>query len=91
MSPIDGFWHLLNFFAPALFVGVVTASAAKLAWRRSLQAVRWRRLVAWAVLPAAAVALAGLVWAGRDGKTGTYGLMVVACALGVWACFPRKS
>lgn len=89
MSPLDGFWHLLNFFAPALFVGVLTASAAKLLWRRSLQAVSLGRLVTWAVLPAAAAALAGLVWAGRDGRTATYGLMVVACALGLWACFPR--
>lgn len=90
MSVLDASWHLLNFFMPALFIGVVSASAAKLAWRRSLRSVPWGRLVVWAVLPAAGVVLVGLVLTGRDGKTATYGLMVAACAAGLWACFPRR-
>ena len=44
MGPLDAFWHLLNFFLPALWVAVLAAAAAKLLWRRALAAVSWRRL-----------------------------------------------
>ena len=49
MGPIDALWHLLNFFAPAFGVGVLTALMAKLLWRRSLRSASLQRLGAWAV------------------------------------------
>ena len=91
MGPLDGFWHLVNFFAPALFVGASAAAAAKLLWRRELAGVGWTRLAAWASGAGAAVLLGGLVGFGRDGRMATYGLMVAACALALWwAGFVRR-
>ena len=84
MGPIDALWHLLNFFAPALGVGVLTALMAKLLWRRSLKSASLKRLGVWAVAGSALALLAGLVVFGRDGKMLTYGAMVLACALSVW-------
>ena len=84
MGPIDAFWHLLNFFAPALGVGLLAPSFAKLLWRRELGAVSWTRLSAWAIASCAAVSVAGLVVFGHDGKMVTYAAMVTACALTLW-------
>ena len=84
MGPIDALWHLLNFFAPAVGVGVLTALMAKLLWRRSLKSASPQRLMVWATAGSALALLAGLVVFGRDGKMLTYGAMVLACALSVW-------
>ena len=84
MGPLDGLWHLLNFFAPALFVGAVAAAAAKLLWRHELAAAGWRWLTAWACGAAALTLVAGLVGFGHDGKMATYGAMVLAAALALW-------
>jgi hypothetical protein len=88
---LDGLWHLLNFFAPALAVGVLAASATKLLWWKELRSVGWSHLAGWAVAGSAAALVAGLVWTGRDGKMATYAAMVVACALSLgWAAFGRR-
>ena len=84
MGPIDALWHLLNFFAPAFGVGVLTALMAKLLWRRSLKSASLKRLSAWAITGSALALLAGLIVFGSDGKMLTYGAMVLACALSVW-------
>ena len=84
MGPIDALWHLLNFFAPAFGVGVLTALMAKLLWRRSLKSASLKLLSVWAVTGSALALLAGLILLGSDGKMLTYGAMVVACALSVW-------
>ncbi|MEO8058485.1 MAG: hypothetical protein ABI671_09175 [Burkholderiales bacterium] len=84
MGPIDALWHLLNFFAPALGVGLLTALMAKLLWRRSLKAASLKRLSVWAVSGSALALLVGLVAFGSDGKMLTYGAMVLMCALSVW-------
>ncbi|WP_418316700.1 hypothetical protein [Piscinibacter sakaiensis] len=84
MSPLDAIWHLLNFFAPAVFLAVFTASVAKLLWRREWRAVRWRSLLLWALIPTLVVAVVGLVITGRDGMMITYVAMAVAAALGLW-------
>ena len=92
MGPIDALWHLLNFFAPALGVGVVASLMAKLLWRRELKGVSWRRLGGWATACSAAVLLLGLIVFGHDGKMATYGAMVIACAATLrWIGFgPRR-
>jgi len=84
LGPIDAFWHLLNFFAPAAGVGLLASGLAKLLWRRELNGVAWMRLAGWAAAASAAVLIAGLVIFGHDGKMATYTAMVVVCALTLW-------
>jgi hypothetical protein len=92
MSPLDALWHLLDFFAPALTVGLLGATAAKLCWRRELAAVPWRRLVQWGCAGAALALLAMLVISGRDGRMLNYGVMALSCALSLWwAGFGRRA
>jgi hypothetical protein len=91
MGPLDAFWHVLNFFAPALGLAVLAASAAKLLWRRDLAGVSWLRLALWAALAGMAVLIGGLVVFGRDGKMATYAALVVATAAALWiAAFVRR-
>ena len=84
MDPIDAFWHIMNFFAPAVVVGVLAPMLAKLLWWRSLRGVSWARLSRWATGGSALMLIAGLVFFGRDGKMATYGAMVLGCALSLW-------
>jgi hypothetical protein len=84
MGPLDALWHLLDFFAPALSVGLLGATAAKLCWRRELAAVPWRRLVGWGCAGAALALGAMLVLSGRDGRMLNYGVMVLSGSLGLW-------
>lgn len=85
MEALDAVWHLLNFFAPAFGVGLITSALVKLFWRRELKGVRWARLALWATAGCALVLVAGLVVFGHDGKMATYAAMVCACALMLWA------
>ena len=84
MSFIDGFWHLLNFFGPAIGLALIAPSLVKLLWRRDLKSVRWLRLCVWVFATGAAVSIAGLVALGHDGKMATYAAMVVVSALTLW-------
>ena len=84
MGPHDAVWHALNFFAPALGLAVLAASAAKLLWRHDLAGVSWVRLALWAALAGVAVLIGGLLVFGRDGKMTTYAALVVATALALW-------
>jgi len=84
LGPIDALWHLLNFFAPAFGVGLLTSAFAKLLWRRELKSARWGRLALWATSGCALVLVAGLVVFGHDGKMATYAAMTVACGLTLW-------
>jgi hypothetical protein len=91
MGPLDAIWHALNFFAPALGLAVLAASAAKLLWRHDLAGVRWYRLAIWPALAGMVVLIGGLVIFGRDGKMVTYVALVVATALALWAAgFVRR-
>ncbi len=84
MNPVDAFWHIANFFAPALVVGYLAAGATKLLWRRELGAIGWLRLGVWPSAAMAVVSLLGLVVFEHDGKMLTYGAMVLACATAIW-------
>ncbi|HYE71330.1 MAG TPA: hypothetical protein VD932_07415 [Aquabacterium sp.] len=84
MGPIDALIHLTNLIAPGLGLGLISASLAKLLWRRDLAAVPWRCLAGWAACASILVSIAGLVLTGRDGRMGTYGAMVLACAAALW-------
>lgn len=84
MEPIDAFWHIANFFAPALFAGLIAAAATKTVWRRELGSITWLRLALWASGSMALVSMVGLVVFEHDGKMITYAAMLVACALALW-------
>lgn len=84
MGVLDAFWHLLNFFAPAVGVGTIAALLAKLLWWRDLKSVSFWRMSAWAVLAGALALIAGLLWTGHDGQMLTYGAMVLMCTLALW-------
>jgi uncharacterized membrane protein len=81
---LDALWHLLNFFAPAVGVGLFTSGFLKLLWRRELKGNGWRRLALWAMAACGAVLIGGLIAFGHDGRMATYAAMVVACAITLW-------
>ena len=84
MQAIDAFWHIANFFAPALVLGGLAAAATRWLWRRDLAGVSALRLWLWAGIAAAAASMVGLLAFGHDGKMLTYGAMVVASAAALW-------
>jgi hypothetical protein len=78
------FWHIVNFIAPALWLGLTLAAwdlAANL-WKTRVWTTprRWRRglLLDWTI--GIAVLLGGLVITGHDGRMATYGALVLAVA-----------
>jgi hypothetical protein len=81
MGPLDVIWHLFNLFVPAIGMGLVAPSLAKLVWRRALKGVPWRPLALWTTAACAIVTVAGLVITGHDGRMSTYAGMVLATAL----------
>jgi hypothetical protein len=84
MGPLDALWHLLNFFAPALGVGLITTALARLLWRRELRRVGLVRLAAWAIGGCALGLLAALVIFERDGKMAGYALMLAGGSTALW-------
>lgn len=78
------FWHLLNFFAPAVGLGLIASASTKLLWRRELRQIGFFRLAGWAVIGCALTSIAGLVGFGRDGRIATWAAMVAVCALTLW-------
>ncbi len=81
MGPLDALWHLLNFFGPALGVGLLATGLVKLLWYRELKSVSFQTLALWSVAVGAMVSIAGLVVFGRDGRMATYGALVLAVAV----------
>lgn len=84
MGGLDAFWHVCNFFAPALVVGCVAAAAVKVVWRRTLTTVSWWLLAVCSAAVASLTLIAGLMLSGRDGSMLTYVAMVGASALTLW-------
>ena len=75
---------MLNFFGPAVGLGLIAPALAKLLWFHALQGVSWVRLGVRVFVVCALVAIAGLVVFGHDVKMATYAAMVGACALSLW-------
>ena len=84
MGPFDVLWHVVNLLLPALGLGALSASAAKLVWRRELAGRPWKALAGPACAASCVAVLLGLVALGRDGKMVTYAAMVTACAFTLW-------
>jgi hypothetical protein len=84
MGPLDALWHLLNFFAPAVGVGLITAALARLVWRRELRQAGFGRLAAWACGGCTVGLVAALVIFQRDGKMAGYALMLASGSLALW-------
>ncbi len=84
MGPLDALWHLLNFFAPAVGVGLLTTALASLIWRRELRAAGLRRAAAWSCAGCTAGLVAALVIFEHDGKMAGYALMLAGGSLALW-------
>jgi hypothetical protein len=83
MSFIEIANHLLNFAAPALVVGLLTALAGRWVGRAARQQ-RWWLPVLFNSAAGLAALLAGLWFFGHDGKMASYGALVLACATSQW-------
>jgi hypothetical protein len=81
---IGALWHVLNFGAPPVFIGLIASLMARLAWRREMAGVPVFRLWQWSAGLAFVAAVASLVVFGRDGKIAGYTAMVLASAAGLW-------
>ena len=84
MGPLDGLWHLLNFFAPAWGVSALALVMAAGVWRRAMKGQAWLRLWVRTALVGSGVLVLGLVVFERDGRMLTYAALVVATALSLW-------
>jgi len=84
MTALGLLWHLLNFIAPAVGVGALSAALCKLFWRKSLAHAPWFTLAWQASVAGVVVLVLGIVITGHDGKMATYAALVVVCALVPW-------
>lgn len=84
MGPIDSFFHLLNWVAPALVVGGLTALAARIFINKRPASHSLLAQAAINSVVCMVVLLAGLWFFGHDGKMATYAALVLACASSQW-------
>lgn len=85
MGFLATFYHLLNFFAPALAVPVGLVVCARFFLSSTPQTPAWWVQVAINFAVGGGVLLGGLWWFGRDGKLATYAALVGLCACCQWA------
>ena len=91
MDVIGAFWHLLNFAAPAVAIGLLASLMARLLWRHEMAGISVWRLWRWSSGLALIASIAGLIVFGRDGKMATYTAIVLSGAAGLWwAGFLRR-
>ena len=86
MDPLDIFFHLLGFAAPALAVALLVALAARVVTPGRPEVPSWWVQFAINSIVGLLVLAAGLWHFGVDGKMATYAALVVAVATGQWAC-----
>lgn len=84
MGPLDLLNHLLNFLAPALWVAVLVALAARIFMKKRPVASALYAQVAINFVVGAAVLVLGLWFFGHDGKMATYTGMALLCATSQW-------
>ena len=84
MDPIDLFFHLLNFLAPALGLAALLAISARFFVRKRTSAFAlWTQIAITFVACALALGL-GLWFFGRDGKMASYAAMLLCGASSQW-------
>ena len=86
MGPVDTLNHLLNFLAPALFVGWAVALLAPMLLRKLRPVRSWWWQGALNSLAGVSAMVAGLLFFGNDGKMASYLLLVVLVASCQWVC-----
>ncbi|HEY1092317.1 MAG TPA: hypothetical protein VGE47_14585 [Burkholderiaceae bacterium] len=84
MSPINPFWHLTNFLAPAWVIAALLAIACKLLWRRDLKNLPWLRLLLWGGAGGSLALVAALALLGQDGRMEGYALLLLGVVLPQW-------
>jgi len=83
MSPLDLFWHLLSFMAPAIALALAVAAAGRLMFPGR---GRWWIHAAIHAVAGVGVLVLGLRYFGVDGKMATYAALVAAIATSQWLC-----
>ena len=86
MGPIDAFFHVSSFMAPAWAVGVLVALAARVVLRTAPQGGSWWRDAAINSIAGLLGLAAGLWYFGVDGKMAAYAGLVLAAATSQWFC-----
>jgi hypothetical protein len=84
MNPLSLLNHLLNFFAPALWLALLLPLLGRLLLKKKSGTLS---LLAQAAVQLSVAALAlgwGLWYFGNDGKMATYSAMVLLCASSQW-------
>ena len=84
MNPLDGLWHVLNFIAPALVTGCLTALLAKAIWRQKLDSISLGRLCGMTAGCAGLGFALAVALFGRDGRMVSYAIMAMSAALVPW-------
>ncbi|MDB5829893.1 MAG: hypothetical protein JWQ73_4113 [Variovorax sp.] len=84
MSALQLLDSLLNFVAPAFFIAVVLALAARFLMRKKAGTAGFWTQAGINFLAGVAVLAAGLAVYGRDGMMWTYVALVAVCGTGQW-------
>ena len=80
MGLLDALFHLLHFIAPALFVAVLLALAARFFMKKGVLAPGLFAQAAINFIACLAALFGGLWFFGNDGKMATYAALVLAGA-----------
>ena len=84
MGPIDIFFHLLSFAAPALSLAFFLALATRVLLPQRVLLLSWWAQIALNVVLGIGVLALGLWHFGVDGKMATYAALVVVTAAAQW-------
>ena len=85
MGPLDLFFHLIGFAAPAVAVALLVALGARVVMPGPAAGLSWWLQSAINSIVGVLVLAAGLWHFGVDGKMATYAALVVAVASCQWA------
>ncbi len=83
---MDQLYHLTNFLAPALAVGVALAVSGPLFIKKTPSSPGFIVQTAINVIAGTAALGLGLWFFGRDGKMASYAALLVVGATSQWAC-----
>jgi hypothetical protein len=86
MGPLDLFFHLLSFVAPAFAIAALVAFGARLLVPAGAERGRWWVHLAANFCAGALVLAAGLWHFGVDGKMATYAALVAVIGTTQWFC-----